>query len=183
MTATASADYGIVTEAGAIRFERLLPGPIERVWAYLTESAKRRTWLAEGPMELRPCGTVEMTWRNSELAGPDETTPEKFAQYEGYSMTGRVIEADPPRRILFTWPEEEGGESEVGFELAERGDKVLLTLTHRKLATRGLMVGVAGGWHSHLAMLEARLEGRDPPPFWPLVERVEREYEARVPAE
>ncbi|MEX3932396.1 hypothetical protein AB4Y32_11375 [Paraburkholderia phymatum] len=24
-----------------VRFERLLPGPIERVWAYLTESDKR----------------------------------------------------------------------------------------------------------------------------------------------
>jgi len=25
-------DYGIITEPGTIRFERLLPGPIERVW-------------------------------------------------------------------------------------------------------------------------------------------------------
>ena len=36
-TTAASADYGTITEAGAIRFERLLPGPIERVWAYLTD--------------------------------------------------------------------------------------------------------------------------------------------------
>jgi hypothetical protein len=31
-------EYGIVTEAGPVRFERLLPGPIERVWAYLTDA-------------------------------------------------------------------------------------------------------------------------------------------------
>lgn len=180
---TATAEHGIVTEADAIRFERLLPGPIERVWAYLTESAQRRTWLAEGPMELRPGGALAMTWRNSELAGPDETTPERFARYEGYSMEGRVLEVEPPRLLVYTWPEEGGGESEVRFELSDRDCKVLLTLIHRKLATRGLMVGVAGGWHSHLAVLEARLEGREPPPFWPLVERVGRDYEQRVPAE
>lgn len=179
---TATSDHGVITEAGVIRFERLLPGPIERVWGYLADSDKRRTWLASGPIELRPGGALEMTWRNSELAGSDETTPEKFAQYEGYSMTGRVIDADPPHLLAFTWPEEDGSESEVAFELAERDGKVLLTLTHRKLGTRGLMVGVAGGWHSHLAVLQARLEGRDPPPFWAMVERLEGDYEARIPA-
>jgi uncharacterized protein YndB with AHSA1/START domain len=179
---TTTAEHGVITEAGAIRFERLLPGPIERVWNYLVDSDKRRTWLAQGPMELRPGGTVQMTWRNSELA-PDEVMPEKFAGQEGHSMKGEILEAEPPRRLVYTWPEDNGDESEVSFELADRGDKVLLTLTHRKLARRSLMVGVGGGWHSHLAVLEARLEGRDPPPFWPMVERLKREYEARVPAE
>ena len=183
MTTTTTNEHGIITEAGAIRFERLLPGPIERVWEYLVDSDMRRTWLAQGPMELRPGGAVEMTWYNSELAGPEELTPEKFAKYEGYSMRGRVLEADPPHRLVYTWPEEVGSESEVSFELAERGEKVLLTLTHRRLDRRSLVVGVGGGWHSHLAVLEARLEGRDPPPFWPMVERLEHEYEARVPAD
>ena len=32
----------------AVRFERLLPGPIERVWSYLTDSEKRGKWLASG---------------------------------------------------------------------------------------------------------------------------------------
>lgn len=180
---TATSDYGVITEAGAVRFERLLPGPIERVWEYLVDSDKRRTWLAEGPMELRTGGTLQMTWRNSELARPDETTPERFAKYEGYSMHGRVLYAEPPRLLVFTWPEEDGSESEVSFALEERGGKVLLTLDHRKLASRALVVGVAGGWHSHLAVLEALLEGREPPAFWATVERVEQDYERRIPAE
>ena len=53
---TDTADRGTITEAGTIRFERLLPGPIERVWAYLTESDKRAKWLAAGDMDLRPGG-------------------------------------------------------------------------------------------------------------------------------
>lgn len=40
-------DYGMIIEPGTLRIQRLLPGPIERVWAYLTESDKRAT--AGGP--------------------------------------------------------------------------------------------------------------------------------------
>ena len=47
----ASADFGIVSGAGTVRFERVLPGPVERVWAYLTESDKRAKWLAAGELE------------------------------------------------------------------------------------------------------------------------------------
>ena len=39
-------EYGVVAELRALRFERLLPGPIERVWAYLTESEMRAKWLS-----------------------------------------------------------------------------------------------------------------------------------------
>ena len=28
--------YGVVTEPGTVRIERLLPGPAERIWSYLT---------------------------------------------------------------------------------------------------------------------------------------------------
>lgn len=175
---TATAEHGVITEAGAIRFERLLPGPIERVWDYLTDSDKRRTWLASGPMDLRPGGAMELTWRNSELARPDEVMPERFAKYEGASMKGRIIRAEPPRLLVHSWDED----AEVIYELAERGDKVLLMLTNRKLPNRAEIVGVAGGWHSHLEVLAARLEGREGPRFWDLVERVEQEYEKRIPA-
>jgi len=30
--------YGALTEPATLKIQRLLPGPIERVWAYLTES-------------------------------------------------------------------------------------------------------------------------------------------------
>lgn len=177
-TTQAMSEFGVVTEAGAIRFERLLPGPIERVWDYLTVPEKRRLWLADGPMDLVPGGAMELTWRNSELARPDETTPERFAQYEGMSMTGRVIRAEPPHLLVHSWDED----GEVIYELAERGDRVLLTLTNRKLPNRDEVVGVAGGWHSHLAVLAARLEGREGPRFWDLVDRLEGEYRERIPA-
>lgn len=180
---TQASDYGVITEAGAIRFERLLPGPIERVWAYLTESDKRARWLASGPMDLRPGGEMELIWRNGELAAP-EAPPERFAAHAGeHRMKGHILRAEPPRLLVHSWDEENGSASEVVYELAERGDKVLLTLTNRRLPNRAALVDVAGGWHTHLAMLVAEIEGGARPRFWALVETVEQEYESRVPAE
>jgi uncharacterized protein YndB with AHSA1/START domain len=60
-------DFGVITEAGSVRFERVLSAPIERVWSFLTDSEKRGKWLATGAMELRPGGKAELTWDNSRL--------------------------------------------------------------------------------------------------------------------
>ena len=49
-------DYGAQTAPDTIEIQRLLPGPIERVWAYLTESDLRRRWLAAGEMGLQAGG-------------------------------------------------------------------------------------------------------------------------------
>lgn len=176
-------DYGVITEKGTVRFERLLPGPIDRVWSYLTDSQKRGTWLAAGEMELEVGGKVVHVFRNSDLTENDDPAPEKYAKYENARMEGEVTACEPPRLLSYTWPEESGEPSEVTFELEEsQGDKVRLVLTHRRLATRGGVVGVSGGWHAHLAVLAARLEGREPEGFWRTHTRLEAEYEERIPA-
>ena len=45
--------YGALIEPTTLKIQRLLPGPIERVWAYLTDSELRRKWLAAGAMEMK----------------------------------------------------------------------------------------------------------------------------------
>ena len=35
--------YGTLIEPTTLKIQRLLPGPIERIWAYLTDSELRRT--------------------------------------------------------------------------------------------------------------------------------------------
>ena len=86
---------------------------------------------------------------------------------------------EPPSLLDNTWGG--GGEepSEVTFELTAEGDKVRLVLTHRRLADRKSMIGVSGGWHTHLAILEEKLAGRTPPSFWTLFGDIEAEYERR----
>ena len=83
-------DYGTVLESGAVRFERVLPGPIERVWDYLTDSDKRGRWLAGGPMELRPGGRAELRFRHADLTSVQEPTPDKYKAMEN-GVKGEII--------------------------------------------------------------------------------------------
>ncbi len=58
---------------------------------------------------------------------------------------------------------------------------MLLVLTHRRL-TPTEMLGVAGGWHTHLGILVDHLNGRTPQPFWSTYAPLEAEYEQRLTA-
>ena len=173
-----------VTERGTVRLERDLPGPVERVWEYLTDSEKRRTWLAAGPMELRPGGRVELNFRHEELTAHAEPTPAQYRAACSEAMTGKVTRCEPPRLLAMTWDEAHGpASSEVTFELEPRGARVRLTLTHRKLPSREELLNVSAGWHAHVGILIDRLEGREPAPFWEKHERLRAEYEARLAAD
>lgn len=171
MAAIVSGDYGEVLESGAVRFTRLLPGNIEKVWAYLTQSDLRATWLAAGPMELRLGGRVELEFWNSQLAEPAEPTPPDYARYDGSRLIGQITRLEPPHLLAFTWGEAASGcnpgetASEVTFELTPEADRVRLMLTHRRL-TRDSMLSVAPGWHSHLDMLARHATSQPRGGFW-----------------
>jgi uncharacterized protein YndB with AHSA1/START domain len=91
---------------------------------------------------------------------------------------GKVLEVDPPRRLVHLW-----GEEEVAWELEPRGGQTLLTLTHSRLRDRAMRVDVSSGWHIHLDILEDLLAGRTPRPFWSNQQLYEAQYEEKVPAE
>lgn len=174
--------YGTFTEPRTLRFERLLPGPPERIWRWLTESEKKGKWLASGEVEPRVGGPVELHFLHRDLAEADDPIPEKYRKMEdGVTASGTVTRYDPPHVLSYTWGEEYGDESEVTFELEPQGEQVLLTLTHRRLPEdRDTQVGVFSGWHTHLGILEDRLNGREPEGFWRVHNRVEKAYKERV---
>jgi uncharacterized protein YndB with AHSA1/START domain len=149
-----------------VRFVRTLPGPIERVWEYLTDPVKRARWFAGGPMEQRVGGKLRLTFRHKNLS-PDETPEPCYQQHHdpGTSMDSTVTRCEPPRVLAFTFGSD--GESEVTFELTPQGKEVILVLTHR--ATGGdipYMAEFGPGWHTHFALLVAELEGAPRPLFW-----------------
>jgi len=171
-------DYGTILESGAIRFERLLPGPIEHIWSYLTESDKRSRWLASGAVEPRVGGQVELHFVHANLSPQKEAVPEKYRHCEGgVGFTAEVTRFEPPRLLSHTWADG----SEVTFELTPQGEQVLLVLTHRRL-TPSEKLSVAGGWHTHLDILVDHLDGKAPQPFWSTHARLEAEYERRLAA-
>ena len=66
------------------------------------------------------------------------------------------------------------------YELIEEGDKVRLVLTHLKLETGDTVLGVCGGWHTHLNVLEDILNGDTLRGFYRMQERYERDYRDRL---
>ncbi len=175
--------YGTATAADTVRIERLLPATIERVWEYLTDPGKRRLWLASGPMQLSANGDVELIFRTSELTRDDDPAPAKYAREAGEVRTvGRIVEFEPPRLLAFTWGGTGDDASQVRFELSARGERTHLRVTHCRLSTREAMLSVAGGWHTHLDILVARLDGREPDGFWRTHTRLEAEYDKLIPA-
>ena len=170
------AAYGELSEDATVTLERLLPGSIDRVWSYLTESDLRRQWLAAGTMEMRVGAPVELVWRNSELTDDVGTRPKEFGKE--HRMESEITELDPPYRLSISW----GSTGGVTFELEPVGDMVRFTVTHRRIPDRSIMLNVSAGWHAHLDVLAARLAGEEPAPFWDNWSTLKAEYDRRIPA-
>ena len=166
--------YGVLTEPTTLTIQRHLPGPIERIWAYLTDSELRRQWLAAGAMEMKVGSPFTLTWRNDELTDPPGQRPDGFAAE--HSLDGQITECDPPRRLGITW----GSTGGVTFTLQEKGDEVLLTVVHRRIEDPSVRLNVSAGWHAHIDVLEARLRGRTPAPHWDNWVRLRTDYAERL---
>ena len=158
-------DYGMLINPNTLRLERMLPGPIERVWAFLTESTKRAAWIAAGDMDLRIGGRVQLIFDHDRLSPEKEAVPEKYQDNCAATMDGTITRIDAPRLLAYTWGEDDGSDSEVCFELTEVGDEVKLVLTHERLVGHDQIVGVSAGWHAHIAILIDVLKGDTPRPL------------------
>jgi len=167
-------DHGVLVEPTTLRIQRLLPGPIERVWAWLTESDLRRRWLAAGDMEPKAGASFELVWRNDELTDPPGQRPEGFGAE--HRLQTHVIAADPPRSLSFAF----GPHGDVRIDLEPQGDEVLLTLIQSRIPDRATLLNVSSGWHMHLDILAARLADREPAPFWDGWLRLKQDYAERL---
>lgn len=163
-------DYGKIIDSHTVRFERLLPGPIERVWEYLTKSESLVTWLGETDMDLRVGGQIGVRFDTSKGSG---------------IIRGQITCYEPMRLLEYTWvavsgdgkpPDTSAPDSIVSFDLEARGDQVLLVLTHRRLLT-DFLSKVGAGWHALLDGLAARLGSQETEPFFPMFNRHLPRYE------
>ncbi|HEU5293575.1 MAG TPA: SRPBCC family protein [Burkholderiaceae bacterium] len=181
MTASTTAELGRVIDAQTLRMERVLKAPIDKVWSFLVDPAKRARWLAGGTAPANPGECIDLRFDNDKLT--DEKAPPKLQQYAGkHEFQCRILKIEPPRLLVMTFQEGSPNASEVSFELSARGDHTHLTLVHSKLKQRSSMLNVAGGWHSHLDVLEDVLAGRTPRSFWTNFGARQEAYDRIIPA-
>jgi uncharacterized protein YndB with AHSA1/START domain len=154
-------DIGALLNSNTYRLERILPGPIERVWSYLIDPAKRRLWFADGPVELRVGGQQVLHFRFSDLT----TEPQPPDSEAECTVPSTITRYEPPTLLSYTWGSAAGA-SQVTFELTTVGNDVRLVLTHTNLSDPDTIIRVASGWYAHLAILTHALGGPRPAPFW-----------------
>jgi len=122
----------------ALRFERRLTHPVERVWRAVTDPGELSHWFpARMDADLHPGGHITFTF-------PDADMP---------LTEGEVKEFDPPSLFEFTW-----GDDRLRIELEPAGQGCLLRFTHF-LAERDQAARDASGWHVCLAELDKHLAG------------------------
>jgi uncharacterized protein YndB with AHSA1/START domain len=138
---------GVLTEVDgrdAVRFERRLAHPPERVWKAITDPSDLGAWF---PADIE-----------GDLTSPGAALSFPFRDREAETEQGEVLESDPPRRLAFTW-----GDQELRFELEPDGDGTRLVFTHA--LPREESAKTAAGWQLRLALLESRLAGEEMPDF------------------
>lgn len=169
-------EFGTVLESGAMRFVRDFPGPVERVWAWLADPAKRGLWFCGGTMGEKAGDRFTLRFENGRLG--DEPVPERFAAMaQPIEMEAEIVAIDPPRLLVFRWLED-GVESR--FELAEADGRVRLTLIQQPPPSLRDRIGMAAGWHAHLGLLADRIGGEPPRGFWSEHGEAERHYSAAL---
>ncbi len=168
--------YGKLINEHTLQFERMLPGPVDKVWEYLVDPEKRGKWFSAGTMNHTPGEEITFVFNHSTLSPEKDPLPDKYKVYEGGSTsTAHIIAVEPPHLLKFNW---EGGI--VTMELSEADAGVRLVLTHEKLRDeKDYRLGVMGGWHTHLDILVDLLNGKLPKGFWKVHTRLEQEYEDR----
>lgn len=131
---------GQVVEEAAIVFERDLPAPSQKVWAFLTEPQRLSGWYGDGVIEPREGGKIELM---------------------GGHIRGVITGWQPEKFLAHTWNVFQPGEAVSGypvtyleFALTEQGASTRLILTHRPIPAR-MQPQTMMGWHTFLDMLEA----------------------------
>ena len=167
-------ERGKLINPTTLLFERVLPGPIERVWEYLVDDEKRGKWFAGGPTNLTPGGKMALHFYNSQLSSTPDPIPEKYKEYgDGHQSEALIVEFEEPKLLIIQW--EDGI---VKFELTPIDEgKIKLSLKHEKLQnTNEYRIGVLAGWHTHLNILSDLLNDREVKGFWTVHMRLEDEY-------
>jgi uncharacterized protein YndB with AHSA1/START domain len=115
----------------ALRFERHLPYPIERVWRAVSDPAELEAWFP-----------AAADW-----------TPAAGESFAAGGAAGEVVEVEPPQRLAWTF----NGER-YSFELAATDGGCRLVFIH-VFADRARAAQTAAGWDAYLSRLEPHLAG------------------------
>jgi len=134
---------GEIVPESAVRFVREFEAPVEKVWAFLTDSALLPEWYGDGEIEPREGGKISLM---------------------GGHIRGVVTGWRPEKFLAYTWNVFSPGESVSPFpisylEFTLEGSR--LTLIHRPIPAT-MQNQTMMGWHTMLDLITAGIRGEFP---------------------
>jgi uncharacterized protein YndB with AHSA1/START domain len=159
--------FGTVDDLGgkhAIRFERRVDHPVEKVWAAISHPDGIADWLGPAEIDLRVGGSLHIT----------------FDRTVGNIVVGEFREVETERVLEYTFGEPDSDDvSVVRWELEPDGDGTILRLSHT-IDDPEFVDKALAGWHDRLDALEAALDGN--PVDWDMEkwEDLQRRYVERL---
>ena len=134
----------------------------QKVWqAFVDTDVMREYWVGS------ECARVNVSdWKPG-----SKWEHQRLNEARTVDICGKVVESDPPRRLVYTWarPDEAADESRhslVSIDIEPQADGLVrLTVTHDNLEHDPKMLeGISGGWPRVLSNLKTLLETGRPFP-------------------
>ena len=140
------------TETSSVQREIAIAASPDTVWELLVDPEKIVRWMGmRASIEPQAGGVFRI-----------EVIP-------GHTASGEVVEADPPRRLVYTWGWEEGragnvapGSTTIEIELVPNENGTTLRFSHRGLPSAESAQSHAHGWDHYLERLSIVAGGGDP---------------------
>jgi uncharacterized protein YndB with AHSA1/START domain len=131
----------------ALRFERHLRHPIEKVWAALTQSARTAEWLGPAEIELREGGRALIRFSNGDTV-----------------IDGTVLAVKAPVLLEYHWKDQREDRGPVRWELSPESGGTRLVLTHTIPLSQSVKPqSFLAGWDTHLEQMASALDGHPIP--------------------
>ena len=141
-----------MTDPAALEVSVFIAAAPETVFPYFTDPGRYTQWMGSAAqLEPMPGGRYRVSLR------------------DGVQASGRFVEIDPPRRVVFTWGWTHDhavapGSTRVEVTLVEEEGGTRVVLRHHGLPDDEQHVHHRKGWELYLDRLSVRVHGGDPGP-------------------
>ena len=128
-----------------VALDEFLPHPVASVWAVLTDAGAISDWLM-ATRDFRPDVGVRFRLKTRHLSA------------NGW-IDAKVLELDPPRRMVWSWSVNDGSQpTTVTFELEREGEGTRLRLRHEGTIDPAFGNLLVDGWPGRIALLAEVLQ-------------------------